>query len=122
MSNFNDIVDLYIASWNEADAARRGDLIARTWTEDATYVDPQMSGAGHTGIGALIDGIHGQFPNYKFRLAGNVDGHNDRVRFTWTLGPSEDDTIARGTDFCLVAPDGRLKEVTGFLDFVALPG
>ena len=49
------------------------------------------------------------------------DGHNSipylaGLRFSWTLGAPDAGPIARGTDFGLVAADGRLKSVTGFLD------
>ena len=37
LNEFTDLIDRYIAIWNETDAARRRDLIARTWTEDAAY-------------------------------------------------------------------------------------
>jgi hypothetical protein len=40
MTDINTSIDRYIAIWNETDAKRRQDLIAQTWTEDATYVDP----------------------------------------------------------------------------------
>jgi len=121
MSNFNEIVDNYIASWNEADAAKRAALVAQTWTESALYMDPHMKGEGHTGIDGLIGAVQERFPDFKFRLVSDVEGHNDRLRFTWALGPENGDTIARGTDYCLIAQDGRMQETTGFLDYVAVP-
>ena len=54
MSNFTDLVDRYIAIWNETDDERRRDLIARTWTEDSTYLDPMVRGEGRGGIDAMI--------------------------------------------------------------------
>src|SRR5437763_141393 len=40
--NTTELVDRYIASWNETDAGRRRDLVAGVWTENASYVDPLM--------------------------------------------------------------------------------
>jgi hypothetical protein len=41
------------------------------------------------------------------------------VRFTWHLKPeSGGDTVAVGIDFGVIAEDGRLRSVTGFLDLV----
>ena len=34
MENPTDLIDRYIAMWNETDAERRRALIARTWTEE----------------------------------------------------------------------------------------
>jgi hypothetical protein len=38
------------------------------------------------------------------------------VRFSWTLGVPGADPVARGTDMAVLAADGRLASVTGFLD------
>src|SRR5215469_12775861 len=49
MSEFDDLVERYIAMWNEVDPDRRQRLIAETFSEGASYVDPLMVGAGHGG-------------------------------------------------------------------------
>ncbi|MDW5594001.1 nuclear transport factor 2 family protein [Conexibacter stalactiti] len=111
------VVDDYIAVWNEADPARRRELIARTWTEQGTYVDPLMAGEGVEGIDAMIAAAQAQFPGHRFELTFGPDAHNDVVRFTWTLIAVESgETAAVGVDFATVAPDGRLAAVTGFLE------
>ena len=112
------IADRYIDLWNEPDPNRRKALIASAWTEDATYVDPMMAGRGHDEIDALIGAVHERFPGHSFALSGKPDGHNDRLRFSWTLGAAGAAPIAHGTDFGAVAADGRLKAITGFLDQV----
>ncbi len=115
MSNAIEIANRYIALWNETDAHARRDLIARAWTADATYVDPLMKSEGHSGIDQMIAAVHERFPGHKFALRGKPEGHNDRVRFSWTLA-NGGAPVANGTDFAVVADDGRLKAVTGFLD------
>jgi SnoaL-like domain len=116
MTDAARIAERYIDLWNETDEQSRRKLIASAWTEDAIYVDPMMTGQGHSEIDALIGAVHERFPGFSFALAGVVEGHNDRVRFSWTLGAPDAGPIAHGTDFGLVAADGRLKSVTGFLD------
>lgn len=116
MTDTKQIVDRYLAIWNEDDATRRRALIASTWTEDATYVDPVMNGAGHDGIDAVVAGARAQFPGFEFRPLGAPDMHGDRLRFRWTLGPKGAEPIIDGTDFAIVAVDGRIASVTGFLD------
>lgn len=113
------IAQRYIATWNEADAAQRRELIARVFTEDATYVDPVMAGSGHDGIDAMIAAAQQQFPGFRFTLVGTAEAHNDRIRFSWSLGAAGAPPAARGTDFAVVAADGRLRAVTGFLDSTA---
>ena len=38
MGDYTDLVERYIATWNETDAERRRALIARTFTENASYI------------------------------------------------------------------------------------
>jgi hypothetical protein len=120
MSNFTDLVDRYIAIWNEADNERRRELIARTWTEDSTYLDPLMRGEGRGGIDDMIRGVQAKFPGLLFRRTSDVDAHNDRVRFAWELGPEGGPALAGGVDFGVIAGD-RLQTITGFLDFAPKP-
>ncbi len=112
------IVDDYLAIWNERDADKRRTLIARTWTEEATYVDPVMSGQGHAGIDAMIAGAQAQFPGFRFSALGAPDAHNDRLRFRWTAGPEGGAAIIDGADYAVLSADGRLASVCGFFDRV----
>ncbi|TWT15391.1 nuclear transport factor 2 family protein [Reyranella sp. CPCC 100927] len=117
MSNPADLVDRYIAAWNETDPARRRDIIARTWTENASYLDPLMQSDGHTGIDTMIAGVQAKFPGHRFSLTGKVDAYQDRVRFSWALAPDGGPALVKGTDFAVIDA-GRLQAVTGFLDQV----
>lgn len=117
MAEITTVVDDYIAMWNEPDPAARREIIARTWTEDATYVDPLMSGSGPEGIDAMVAAAQQQFPGHRFHLSFGPDAYNDRVRFAWRLVAEDGGaTAAAGVDFGLVAGDGRLQAVTGFLE------
>jgi len=116
MINVNDIAARYVALWNETDGERRRDLIARSWTDNASYVDPLMRGDGHDSIDGLIAAVHERFPGHRFAVRGEPDGYNDRVRFSWSLGAEGAPPVAYGTDYAVLAADGRLKSVTGFLD------
>ncbi|MFT3772712.1 MAG: nuclear transport factor 2 family protein [Minicystis sp.] len=118
MNAMTDLVNRYIALWNEtADAPRRA-LIEKTWTASARYVDPLMEGEGHEGIDAMIRAVHARFPDHRFSLVGAVDHHKRFVRFSWHLAAPGGPAIAGGTDFATIADDGRLETVTGFLDAV----
>lgn len=117
MSNTTALIDRYLGVWNETDAGRRRDLIAQTWTEDASYIDPLMQGEGQAGIDAMVAGVQAQFPGHTFRLTSSVDVHHDRVRFAWELVPSGGAALVRGMDFGVIVGD-RLQSITGFLDQV----
>lgn len=116
MGDTTALIDNYIAAWNENDPDRRRALIEQTWTEDARYLDPLMSGDGRDGIDAMIAGVQRQFPGFRFRRTGEIDAHHDAVRFGWELGPEGGPALAGGVDVGVVAGD-RLRAITGFLDF-----
>jgi hypothetical protein len=120
MSNFTDLIDRYIAIWNETDVERRRNLIAQTWTENSSYVDPLIQAEGHTGIDAMVQGVQERFPGYRFRRASDVDAHNDRVRFSWELVQEGGPSLAGGVDFGVIV-GGRLQVITGFLDYAPKP-
>jgi len=107
----------YLAAWNETDAAARRRLIADAWTADATYVDPMGAAEGPAALDATIAAVHERFPGFRFALLGDADGHGPNVRFTWGLGPQDQEPPIVGTDFVRLR-DGRIAEVTGFLDRV----
>ncbi|GAA4675672.1 nuclear transport factor 2 family protein [Phytohabitans rumicis] len=119
MSDFNELVHRYIATWNEPDADARRAAVAELWTEDGVYTDPLASVAGHDAIAAVIAGARSQFPGFAFRLAGDVDAHHGVGRFTWELVPEAGgESVVVGSDVAVVGADGRLRGVYGFLDKV----
>jgi hypothetical protein len=116
MTELTTVVDGYIAMWNEIDPARRRSIIEQTWTEDASYVDPQAEVSGADGLDALVAAVQQQFPGHRFVLASGPDAHHDRARFTWQLVSESGDAVVTGLDVAVVADDGRLQAVTGFLE------
>lgn len=112
-----NVVETYLAAWNERVPERRRALVAVAFADDATYVDPARSGTGADGIDAMIAGAQEQHPDVELILAGAPDHHDGHVRFTWHLRPAGTDTVALiGHDFASVAADGRLKDVVGFVE------
>ncbi len=116
MTAVTTVVEGYIAMWNETDPERRRWIIEQTWTADGSYVDPHADVEGADGIDALVAAVQEQFAGHRFVLAAGPDAHHDRVRFTWQLVGEGGDAIATGTDVAVVADDGRLRDVTGFLE------
>jgi hypothetical protein len=122
IGNVNELVVRYIAAWNERDAERRRDLIAKTWTTDGTYIDAHRRGIGHDGIDTMIAAAQAQFPEYRLRLVSGIETHNGYLRFRWAAGGSAEAPLyLAGTDFAVVADDGGFKSVTGFVDAAPAP-
>jgi hypothetical protein len=87
MDNLTELIDRYIAMWNETDAGRRRALIAQTWTEDARYIDPMLQAEGQASIDAIVCGVHERFPGHRFRRTSEPDAHHDRVRLPASWRP-----------------------------------
>ncbi|MEI7876237.1 MAG: hypothetical protein WCK95_29280 [Alphaproteobacteria bacterium] len=47
------VTEVYIATWNETDPARRRAGIVAAWAEAGTYRDPVMASDGPAGIDAM---------------------------------------------------------------------
>ncbi|WP_433330825.1 nuclear transport factor 2 family protein [Spirillospora sp. CA-294931] len=118
MSDIRELIERYLAIWNETDPAGRRAAIDELWTEDGVYTDPLVVAAGRDAIDATIAGAQGQFPGLTFRLAGDVDAHHDIARFTWELGPADGEALAVGFDVAVLTDDHRVSRVLGFLDKV----
>jgi SnoaL-like domain len=111
------LIEKYIASWNETDPAARRRLIEEVWTADGTYTDPLVDVTGVDEIDATIATVQAQFGGLEFSLAGPVDAHHRLARFTWNLGPHCAEPIVVGFDVAVIE-DGRIAKVHGFLDRV----
>ncbi len=81
MSDFEQLAERYIATWNETDPTKRRKLVDEVWAPDGRYVDPLSMAEGRDAIDATIAVVQGQFPDLKFSLAGPVDTHHDQARF-----------------------------------------
>ena len=114
MSDGTTTVDTYLAMWNETDAIRRAALVERAWTADGRYVDPVLEAEGHPAISDMVGGVHRQFPGHRFRRLSGVDAHHDQVRFAWELAAPNGAVAVAGIDVGELAPDGRLRRITGF--------
>jgi SnoaL-like domain len=114
-----EIIERYLAAWNETDPERRRGLVDALWASDGSYTDPLADAHGPAEIDGLIGAVQQQFPGFVFTLGGPLDAHHNQARFTWHLGPAgggEPPVI--GFDVAVVNEDGRIRAVHGFLDKV----
>ncbi len=111
-------VSFYLDAWNARDPDARKALVAKAYTDDAVYVDPARRGEGHAGLESMIATVHGAFPPaYRFSLKGDIDAYGDRARFQWEAGGTDAAPLHFiGMDVIEIAADGRIRNVTGFID------
>lgn len=114
----SDLVENYLACWNETDEQARRALIATHWSDEPTYVDPLVDIRGRDALDATIAAVQTQFPDYVFSPVGGVDAHHDVARFGWGLGPAGAEPVIVGFDVVVIDGEGRISNVAGFLDRV----
>jgi SnoaL-like domain len=115
MHDPQSIVQNYLEAFNETDEERRVALLQALYTPDSTYTDPHVDLRGPAQIAEFIAQTQERFPGYTFALHGSVDAHHDQARFQWQAGPAEEPSRYVGFDV-IVADDGRILSVYGFLD------
>jgi len=118
MTDFHAIAERYLAAWNHGDDASRASLLEQGWAAQAQYTDPLMTARNRDEVAAMISAARSQFPGHVFSLRGDVDGHANFVRFSWTLAPEHGASIAGGSDVIRLDEAGDIVEVIGFLDEV----
>jgi len=108
------LVETYFEMWRTTDAARRGELVARAFSEDGRHVDQHADATGHGDLAEMIAGVHAGFPGFQMARTSGVDRFGDQLRFTWELNAADGSPIVAGLDVAELASDGRLHRVTGF--------
>lgn len=110
-----EIIDRYLAVFNETDPARRRQLLDALYTSECTYTDPHVDLRGPEQIDAFIAQTQERFPGVTFTQGGPVDTHHSQARFQWHAGPVEKPDQFVGFDV-IVTDDGRIRSVYGFMD------
>ena len=113
-----EIIERYIASWNETDPEVRRGLVEELWAADGSYTDPLADVRGTNAIDGLIGAVQQQFPGLVFTLGGPVDTNHNQGRFSWHLGPAGGEAVVVGFDVAVLNAEGQLASVHGFLDKV----
>ena len=114
MTDITEIVDTNLAALTEVDEDKRAELIARAWAEDGSLTDPPLTAEGHAGLSQFADAVCEHYAGQRFRRVSGVDVHHDRFRYAWELVTPDGTVTIAGVDVGDLAPDGRLRTVTGF--------
>jgi hypothetical protein len=111
MTSLSDLVERYVAVWNEADAVERRRRIRALWAPDGATCHRLHDARGYDAIDARVAGSWDKWlrtGNYIFRPKKAV-GHHGVVRFDWVMVALPGGTIAAaGLSFLVLGPDGRI--------------
>jgi hypothetical protein len=132
-----DLAERYVALWNEPDPERRRATVRAVWTEDGSqvlrppeeirvqaaalgFVDSVLEARGHAALEQRVAIAYEQFvaPGEAcFRLRGTPVQLGDVLKFEWEYAPLDGNAASSGgTEFVLLAPDGRFRTDYQFID------
>jgi hypothetical protein len=133
----SELVDRYIALWNEPDAATRRRLVREVWApggrqvleppeavrDAATAVGfppPALEAAGYDELDARVTTAYREFVapgTFTFRSAGNVAALEGVVKFNWLMVPvGGGEPAGVGLDVLVLAEDGRVAVDHQFIE------
>jgi hypothetical protein len=107
-------IDAYLASLDEADDAKRADLVAQAWADDGRYTDPLQELNGHAELASMQGVVQHTYPGTSFRRTSGIDAHHESVRFAWELVHPDGSLVVAGIDVGRLGPDGKLTSIVGF--------
>ena len=121
-----EMVERYLAAWNEKDAERRRELVDALWTEDGSYTDPLADATG----GPRSTGSSARSSSSSLASCSRSAGRSTRTTTrrgspgTWARAGAE--PVVVGFDVAVLNGGGQIRSVYGFLDKVrrrrAAPG
>lgn len=118
MNDVNELVERYVASWNEPDPVVRRGVIDEVWAADGVYRNARREFIGRSGIEDAVAQAHQAFcaRGFVFKVR-RIDRNHDALRYVWEMVPvlgGEPDSI--GTHVAMVGLDGRLVSDHQFID------
>jgi len=109
----------YVAVWNEPDPVVRRRLVEELWVPNGANFTKSNEWRGYEALEARVRGAHEKWVRdgsciFRTRAA---DGHHGVVRFVWDMVAIGDGrVVAVGTEFLLLAGDGRMREDYQFIE------
>jgi SnoaL-like domain len=95
------------AVFNERDPKRRLKAIARNYTEDVIWTDPDGTTQGHEAMNEQAQRLLDRMPDFVFSAAGPVHVSHDLGLLNFNLGEPAQPPAVSGVDVALVR-DGRI--------------
>ena len=132
-----ELVDRYVAVWNEPDAELRRKAIHELWTQDGAHIvqPPREIRTAATGLGFTSTTLeaHGHHElevrvtrayqefvapgEFTFKPRDNADRLHNVVKFNWEMVPtSGGEAAGAGLEILILGEDGRIKTDYQFIE------
>jgi SnoaL-like protein len=98
------------AVFNVRDPERRLEAIARNYTEDVIWSDPDGATEGREALNEQAQKLIDRIPGFVFRAAGPVHVSRDLGLLAFIMGPPEQPPAVSGIDVAMVR-DGQIARL-----------
>ena len=113
--DYQRIVETCVAAWVETDEERRRALIEQIWDERGVYLAPTTDPlVGREALCGRIAGFQQRFPGYRVVMTSGVDGHHDRLRYSWAIPDPQGKPMLEGIDIGEIGSNGQIMRVTEY--------
>src|SRR5262245_24896044 len=128
MQDTKELVDRYVAIWNEPDAGRRRQAVVELWSQDAVQNLQPPEGArevaanlrvratfqarGHAELEARVKRAYEEFVGQggnSFRSRDDADRLGDVVKFRWEMVTGRGEVAAVGLEVVFLDAQGRIQ-------------
>jgi hypothetical protein len=112
MTNVNELVNRYVAVWNEPDADARRKTVSELWADDGVQATSETEHRGHHALTQRVTSAYEELvagQGFVFALAGEPAAHHDAVWFRTHMLPAAGGDIAwTGSIFLILDGEGRI--------------
>ena len=116
----NELVERYVAIWNESDEAARRAGVVQLWADGGAHFTSQSESRGYDEIAARITRNFDRFVSagdYRFRSLNNICAHHGTVKFNWAMMPSNGGMAELvGFDFFVLDEEGKIQSDYQFIE------
>ena len=112
MTNLDDFITQYVATWNEPDPDIRRNRISGVWSDQASLFNRASEYHGHASIEEAVKRSYDLFVarGFLFRPREEPVSHHGAIRFTWEMITTADGKVdSIGTQFLILDDDGRIR-------------
>ncbi|KQW63523.1 hypothetical protein [Variovorax sp. Root411] len=111
-TEFAELAERYVATWNEPDAAARRAAIAGLWVPEGEHHVRTLQAKGYEALQQRVTGAHEKNvrdAGFRFVCTGDAQFLHDAVMFHWHMVPAAGGPVAAlGLQFLVLAGDGRI--------------
>ena len=104
-----------LSIFNQGDAVKRRAALRRLWARDGVLWTSDGMYVGYKAVDRAVATYQGRYPEYDFRMVGEIDEIANAARVRWAFGSPRGVPAVTGLDV-LVVRDGRIAAMYKFLD------